>query len=274
MNNTAAGGTVGFSEKHFGTERAELTGRPYIGCESQSGLFHFIPSLEPWGCVVPMEIFDGKPIFINSLRVFVPVNDWDFQIGDQVRVQWLALDGSGGSYQSQPQPVLSFTSLHFDISDDIARQFEGDRVEVIFVIERGDNAIPSASLFMTFAPALIQTGPVSIEGVSGGFLEINQHPDGVILTIPRIENLRTNNAIEMFWKSSADGGQGGAWRDYQRKLTVKPDLPTRFRIEPSVYEEHRGESVHLLCSLFLGSGMVPGITYGMGLRGVLEFKLI
>lgn len=274
MNNTAAGGTVGFSEKHFGTERAELTGKPYVGCESQSGLFHFIPSLDPWECVVPMEIFTGAPIFVDSLRVVVVVNDREFQIGDQVRVQWLALGGSGGSYQSQPQPALSFTSLHFDIPDDIARQFEGDRLEVIFVIERGDNAIPSASLFMTFAPALIQTGPVSIEGVSEGFLEINQHPDGVILTIPRIENLRTNNAIEMFWKSSADGGQGGAWRDYQRKLTVKPDLPTRFRIEPSVYEEHRGESVHLLCSLFLGSGMVPGITYGMGLRGVLEFKLI
>lgn len=276
MNNTAAGGTDGFSERHFGTSplRSGLTGAPFIGCESQSGLFHFIPGLDPWGCVVPMEVFTGAPIFVDSLRVVVAVNDREFQIGDQVRVQWAAFGGSGGNYQSQPQSVQSFMPLHFVVPDDTARQFEGDRVEVIFVIERGGGAIPSASLLMTFAPALIQTGPVSIEGVSEGVLEIDPHPDGVVLTIPRIENLRTNNAIEMLWISSAKGGQGGAWRDYQRKLTVNPDSPLKFRIEPSVYQKHRGETVQLRCSLFLGSGMVPGIGYGMGHRGILEFKLI
>ncbi|MHC8347273.1 hypothetical protein [Pseudomonas sp. RT6P73] len=276
MRNTAAGGIVGFSEKHFGTKHliTGLTGVPLIGCESQSGLFHFIPSLGPWGCVVPMEIFTGGPIFVDSLRVVVAVNETEFQIGDQVRVQWQAFGGTGNSYRSPSQPAVSFTSLHFTVTDETARQFEGDCVEVIFVIERGEITLTSASLFMTFAPALTQTAPISIEGVSEGVLEIDRHPDGVVLTIPTIENLRTNNAIEMSWKSSANGGQGGAWKDYQRKLAVSPDSPIEFRIEPSVYQGHRGESVHLFSSLFLGSGMVPGISYGMGPRGTLEFKLV
>jgi hypothetical protein len=276
MKNTAAGGTVGFSEQRFRTLPLStgLTGMPLIGCESQSGLFHFIPSLDPWGCVVPMEIFTGAPIFVDSLRVVVPVNDREFQIGDQVRVQWQAFGGTGNSYRSPSQPAVNFTSLHFTVPDETARQFEGDRVEVIFVIERGAITLPSASLFMTFAPALIQTGPIAIEGVSEGVLEIDQYPDGVFLIIPTIKNLRTNNAIEVSWRSSANGGSGGAWRDYQRKLAVSPDSPTEFRIEPSVYQGHRGESVHLFCSLFLGAGMVPGISYGMGPRGTLEFKLV
>ena len=131
---------------------------------------------------------------------------------------------------------------------------------------------------MTFAPALIQTAPISLEGVTNGVLEIDKHPDGVELTIPRIENLRTNNAIEMYWKELVDDGQGNLhpvpWCDYQRKLTVSPKSPLKFRIEPSVYQEHRGKDMHLFCSLFLGSGMVPGLSYGMGSRGTLEFKLI
>ncbi|PWK43100.1 hypothetical protein LOY55_28950 [Pseudomonas sp. B21-040] len=270
--------TTGFSQSPIGLSpehlSSQLTGLPLIGCESRSGLFHFIPSLAPWDCVVPMEIFTGAPIFVDSLRVVVSVNDREFQIGDQVRVQWQALGGSGKSYQSPPQPVLSFTSLQFAVPDETARPFEGDRVEVIFVIERGGSALPSASLYMTFAQALIQTAPISIDDVSEGVLDIDQHPDGVFLTIPLIENLRTNNAIEMHWKSSPNGGQGGAWRDYQRKLTVSPDSPLKFRIDSSVYQAHRGESVHLLCSLFLGSGMVPGLNYGMGPRGTLEFTLV
>ncbi|MBV7494450.1 hypothetical protein ACIPLA_14750 [Pseudomonas sp. NPDC086112] len=268
---------AGFSEKHSSLAprlRAELASSPLIGCESRSGLFHFIPSLAPWGCVVPMEILTGTPIFVDSLRVVVYPNELEFQLYDQVRVQWQALDGTGESFQSLPQWVLNFTALHFVVSDEEARKFEGKRCEVIFVIVREENHLPSRSLFMTLAPALIQTDRVSIEGVLEDVLEIDQHPDGVILTIPRIENLQTNNAIEMFWKSSPNGGAGGAWRDYQRKLAVSPDSPLEFRVEPSVYQGHRGELVHLFCSLFLGSGMVPGISYGMGNNGILEFKLV
>ncbi|MFP6832788.1 hypothetical protein PS619_01373 [Pseudomonas fluorescens] len=278
MTISASGATAGFSEVSIGFAPQRLQGtvnnRPFIGCESRSGLFHSIPSLDPWGCVVPMEILSGAPIFIDSLRVVVSVNEMDFRRGDQVRVQWQALGGSGGSYTSQPQTVVEYTSLHFAVPDETARQFEGDRVEVIFVIERDGIALPSLSLHLTFAAELLQTGPVFIDAVSQGVLQVDQHPNGVCLTIPRIENLRTNNAIEMTWKSSAKGGQDGAWRDYQRKLTVSPDSSLGFWIEPTVYQAYRGETVHLFCSLFLGTGMVPGLTYGMGHRGVLEFRLV
>lgn len=278
MTITVSNPLAGFSELFSGfvPERFEsqLNNRPFIGCESRSGLFHYIPSLEPWGCVVPMEIFNGAPIFIDSLRVGVAVNETDFRIGDQVRVQWQAFGGCGGSYTSVPQTVVGYAPLHFAVVDEIARQFEGDRVEVIFVIEREGRFLPSLSLYMTFAAELAQTGSVFIDAVSQGVLEIDQHPDGVFLTIPRIENLKTNNAVEVFWKSSVNGGQTGAWRDYQRKLTVSPDSSLSFRIEPTVYQAYRGETVHLFCSLYLGTGMVPGLTYGMGHRGVLEFKLV
>lgn len=277
MTSTASGATAGFSEVSFGfapTGSKQLNSWPFIGCESRSGLFHSIPSIDPWGCVVPMEIFNGAPIFIDSLRVGVSVNEQDFRIGDQVRVQWNALGGSGGSYRSEPQTVVSYAPLHFAVTDEIGKTFTGDRVEIFFVIEREAGSLPSSSLYMTFAPELAQTGPVFIEAVSQGVLEIDRHPEGVCLTIPRIENLRPNNAIEMFWKSSTSGGQTGAWRDYQRKLTVSPDSSLNFRIEPTVYQAHRGETVHLFCSVFLGSGMVPGLAYGMGSRGVLEFQLV
>jgi hypothetical protein len=277
MTITLPNGTVGFSEKQSGLaskRSSNVLNPPLICCEARSGLVHFIPSLAPWGCVVPMELLSGAPIFVDSLRVVVVVNEFDFKLGDKVRVQWQALGDAGKSYTSPSQSVIDFISLYFVVSDEIARQFEGETVEVIFVIERVAGDLPSGSLIMALAPALIQTGPIFIEGVSEGVLKIDQHPDGVTLTIPKIEHLRTNNAIEMTWRSDWTNAQVGPWRDYQRKLAVSPESPLKFRIKPSVYQGHRGHSIHLFCSLFLGSGMVPGITYGMGPPGTLELKLV
>ena len=278
MTITLPNGTAGFCEKQSGLpskRSSTVLNPPLICCEARSGLIHFIPSLAPWGCVVPMELLSGAPIFVDSLRVVVAVNEFDFKIGDKVRVQWQALGDTGKRYTSPSRSVVEFTNLYYVISDEIARRFEGEEmVEVIFVIERGASALPSGSLFMTLAPTLIQTSPIFIEGVSEGVLKIDQHPDGIILTIPHIENLRTNNAIEMTSRSDWTDAHVGPCRDYQRKLAVSPESPLKFRIEPSVYQAHRGHSIHLFCSVFLGSGMVPGIAYGMGSRGTLELKLI
>lgn len=263
-------GTFGFSEPGV---KAPLVDKPGIGFESRSGAFHFIPSIAPWGCVLPMEVLNGAPLFVDSLRVVVWPNETEFYLKDMVRVQLQALDGSVEGYYSLPQEVVDFNALHFAVLDCAARRFEGKEVEVIFVIERDGSSIPSPSQYVTFAPALVQTGQAAINEVDEGALNIDQHPNGVTLIIPQIENLRTNNAIEFYLSISPDGGSNGAWGDYQRKLTVKPHSDLEFFIEPEVYQGHRGKSVYLSCTLYLGTGMVPGLRYGMGPRGTLNFKL-
>jgi hypothetical protein len=271
--------TSGFSERTIGStvqsSSVQFPGAPYVGCRSSSGLVHFLPSIAPWDCVIPGELLRGAPLFVDSLFYVVPVNNQDFQIGDQVRVQGQAFGGSGGSFQLPSQTVTGFTDLYFPFSDAEALKLEGDRVEVIFVITRSGGSLPSGSLFVNFVLPLVQTGQISIEGVSNGELEIDKHPDGVVLTVPTVLNLRTNNAIEIHVLSDLQGGPGARnWRDYQRKLTVTPESAVQFRIEPSVYQAFRGEWVLLYGSFFLGAGMLPALSYGMGLQGTLEFKLI
>ncbi|MBA5981170.1 hypothetical protein HXW87_01425 [Pseudomonas sp. Y5-11] len=279
MSRNTIGPPGGFSERAAGftaqSSSVQLSGAPSVGCESSSGLIHFLPSIAPWGCVIPGELLRGAPIFVNSLFYQVSVNNQDFQIGDQVRVQGQVLEASGESFRLPSQTVEEFTDLRFPFSDAEALELEGKRVEIFYVITRNGEALTSPSLFVDFVLPLVQTGQISIEGVSNGQLEIDKYPNGLILTVPKVSNLRTNNAIEIYVRSDLQGGPGAQnWRDYQRKLTVTPESPVQFRIEPSVYQGFRGESIFLYGGFFLGAGMVPGISYGMGPQGILEFKLI
>lgn len=271
--------TNGFSEQVIGYKAQTPHATPYAplaGCETGSGVIDYFESIWPWGSVLAAEVLNGAPIFRDSVFFEVIVNAFDHQIGDEIRVQGQAIEGGGGGFQLPPQTLTDLaTHLRFSISDAEASRFVGSKVEVIAVITRGGSVIPSASLMLTVAPALEQTGPIDIPGVVNGQLEIDKFPDGVALKIPRIANLRTNNAIEVNWRSDTQPGPNPRnWRDHQRLLAVTPDGPFHIHIQPSVYQDFRGEWAQVFCSYYLGAGMSSVTKYGMGPQGTLAFQLI
>ncbi|MBV4472988.1 hypothetical protein [Pseudomonas botevensis] len=269
----------GFSEQVIGYAAQTPHAIPYAplaGCRASSGVIDHFGSFWPWGSVLAAEVLNGAPNFRDSVFFEVIVNAVDHEIGDEIRVQGQAIEGGGGGFQLPPQTLTDLsTRLRFSISDAEALRFVGSKVEVIAVINRGGSVIPSASLMLTVAPALEQTGPIVIPGVVNGQLEIDRFPDGVALQIPRIINMRTNNAMEVTWHSDTQPGPNPLyWRDFQRVLAVTPGEPFQFHIQPSVYQDFRGEWVKVFCSYFLGAGMSSVTKYGMGYRGTLEFQLV
>lgn len=271
--------TSGFSEQALGFAAPGSDTRsansPFVGCESTTGQYHNLPDIKPWGVVIPREVPEGAPIFVDSVRFAVTVNPWEFQIGDGVRIQGQSITG-GGSFQLPPQTVTHLEdTLFFHLSDAQALELDDQKLDVIYVIERGGSAIPSASTFVTFAPALSQTGNIFIPAVVNGQLDVDKFAMGVDLIVPVVENLRPHNAISFLWRSDAQGGPNAVnWRDTQRQLTINPGEPTRFHVQPPAFQPYRGERVFLYCSFYLGAGLVGGLTYGMGSRGIIEFELI
>lgn len=248
---------------------------PFVGCESFTGQYHNLPDTRPWGVVIPREVIDGAPTFQDAVRFAVTINPWEFQVGDSVRIQGQSITGSG-SFQLPAQAVTQLEdTLFFRLSDAQAREFDDQKFDVIYVIDREGSAIPSASTFVTFAPKLIQTGNIFIPAVVNGQLDVDKFAMGVDLIVPVVENLRPHNAIQFLWRSDAQGGPNAInWRDTQRQLTINPGELTRFHIQAPAFQPYRGERVFLYCSFYLGAGLVGGLMYGMAYQGIIEFDLI
>ncbi|MEX3774423.1 hypothetical protein [Pseudomonas sp. MYb118] len=253
---------------------APMYSRPTVNCRGRTGEIHALSGVSPWGAMVPQEVLEGGPVFVDALFFGVDVNEIEFQMGDEVRLQGHSLS-TGANFELPSKTVTEFSPMHFTLPDVQALQFVGQQLEVIFIIMRNGSALPSLSRFVSFVKALEQTGSISIEGVENGVLEVDKFPHGIVLHIPKIINLGGNNAILMTIRSDLNGGSTAVnLRDYQRQLTVTPEAAIEFRIQPSVYQPYRGEKVFLACSAFLGSGMPQGMLYGLGPRGIIEFQLL
>lgn len=247
--------TTGFGSREP-AETLSTTGKqtalaypPVISYYYEGGYFLFGVAV-PEGAVIPMELFGPGP-FRDSVAIGVNLKQPGIAIGDEIRVDWLAMDGSV-SFNSQPVRVTTVDGFqHIGIPGSEVIKFEGKTTEVIYVhLPQAGGATPSPAKYVYVAPALGSEPALQVEGVVDGVLDTSAYPDGIKVTIAPIENMRSYNAMQILWYL-----EPGNLLECQRRMTVDPQQEMVFIIDPVVYQPHVGKRVRLNYVIYPGAHM-------------------
>lgn len=261
------GFSIGAASSFTDVARAESLSAPAVVCFYKAiNDYIFFDTTQPEGQVIPMEALDF-PTF-GPFATYISTTDPDIVTGDKMWVEWIATDGSA-FFQSLPMEVIKGEPLLVPVPVEEIVKFEAKHTLVTYFhlsAEGGKGPSPSTSVFV--APALGQKPTIQVEGVVDGVLDTVAHPDGIVITITSIENMRNFNGIEVLWKQLQDH-----WVDRQRVMTVDPGKSTVFVIQPAVYSKHVGQQVRVSYHIYLGAKLRPHFLWDVS-AGILEFKLI
>jgi hypothetical protein len=225
---------------------------------------------EPEGAVIPLEIIGPGSPFIDSTYALVDPSSPQILIGDTLRAEWLALDGTP-SFQSADVVVNSKDYwIPIAIPDNELKRLEGLEVAVnFFHLPQAGGAKPSPAQKVFVAPELGRKPVLEVEGVENGVLEAAAFPDGVTLSLQPIENLRACYGIEILWTQSPDH-----WVERQRRLAVNPKRTMAFHIAPEVYQAHVGRRVTVRYVIYLGARLSPNFYWNPGVVTEVSFEVI
>jgi hypothetical protein len=225
---------------------------------------------EPEGAVIPLEIIGPGSPFIDSTFALVDPSSPQIAIGDKLRVEWLALDGTP-SFQSADVVVNSKDYwIPIAIPDSELKRLESLEVEVFFFhLPQSGGAKPSPARKVFIAPELGRKPMLEVQGVVNGTLEAAAFADGITVCLAPIENLRACYGIEILWTQSPDH-----WVERQRRLAVNPKQTMAFHIAPEVYQAHVGRRVMVRYVIYLGARLSPNFYWNPGVITEVNFDVI
>lgn len=225
---------------------------------------------EPEGAVIPLEIIGPGSPFIDSTYALVDPSSPQILIGDTLRAEWLALDGTP-SFQSADVVVNSKDYwIPIAIPDNELKRLEGLEVAVnFFHLPQAGGAKPSPAQKVFVAPELGRKPVLEVEGVENGVLEASAFPEGISVNLQPIENLRACYGVEILWTQSPDH-----WVERQRRLAVNPKQTMAFHIAPEVYQAHVGRRVTVRYVIYLGARLSPNFYWNPGVVTEVSFEVI
>jgi hypothetical protein len=146
----------GFSTETALTAKATALQAPLIAYfYSKDNRYFEFGKTEPEGAVIPLEIIGPGSPFIDSTFALLNPSSPQIAIGDKLRVEWLALDGTP-SFQSADVVVNSKDYwIPIAIPDSELKRLESLEVEVIFFhLPQAGGAKPSPARKVFIAPEL------------------------------------------------------------------------------------------------------------------------
>jgi hypothetical protein len=261
----------GFSTETPLTAQATALQAPLIAYfYSKENRYFEFGKTEPEGAVIPLEIIGPGSPFIASTYALADPSSPQILIGDKLRAEWLALDGTP-SFQSADVVVNSKDYwIPIAIPDNELKRLEGLEVEVVFFhLPQAGGAKPSPAQKVFVAPELGRKPVLQVEGVVNGTLEAAAFPDGITVRLAPIENLRACYGIEILWTQSLDH-----WVERQRRLAVNPKQTMAFHIAPEVYQRYVGRRVTVQYVIYLGARLSPNFYWNPGVVTAVSFEVI
>lgn len=225
---------------------------------------------EPQGVVIPMEIMGPGSPFRESTFTLADPSSPEIAVGDNVRVEWLPLDGAP-SFQSPQYPVQNKEQyISVPVPDSEIQRLAGRTVEVVFYhLPQAGGARPSPSKRVYVAPELGLKPALEVEGVANGVLKAADFPDGITVSLLPIENMLACYGVEVLWSQPPD-----FWVERQRRLAINPKQEMKFHILPSVYQPHVGHRVTVKYFIYLGARLSPNFFWNTGSATEVSFEVV
>lgn len=195
-----------------------------------SGEFALINETEKWGAVLPMEI-------TKNLPVMMAVSTQKSHAGSHITVQWISTDeavrASFGPVEVSVPGNVEFIKLPLEQLE----QFSGKSVNATALIERDGNIVISPPLRVEVAPQLLYQ-PAIIDGLVNGGIDTGSHPQGRLITIPIIENLRPYNSLLLQWRVYAGGEK--VFAQSVELQACRPDEAFLYTLPTEAYAPYKG----------------------------------